>query len=53
MKYMEKCQYCRKSKSNGKCSFNIFTVSAVRREYYCEEAIKKMIEAKEAIRGEK
>lgn len=39
---MKKCEYCEKSKSNGKCSFNIFTISGFSKEYYCEKAIKRM-----------
>ena len=40
---MKKCEYCEKSKSNGKCSFSILTISAYSKEYYCEKAIKKMV----------
>lgn len=38
---MTKCDFCTQSDSQGKCYWNFRAT----REQYCEEAIKKMIEA--------
>ena len=39
---MKKCDFCTKSDSNSNCTFNIFTISAYSKEYYCEKAIDEM-----------
>ena len=46
---MTKCDFCTKSDPKGKCFFG----TCVAREFYCEEAINKMIKAFKLLNGGK
>ena len=46
---MTKCDFCTKSDPKGKCFFETYAA----REFYCKEAINKMITAFKLLNGGK